>query len=94
MIRYRPNMDNIKYSLREEQIFDTVDDMLLYVFDHWSRVVSFMGARKPFRMEEIIISDLGRENALTGWKDEHMILVHRMKDNIFPLPICIGYCGE
>ena len=94
MIRYRPNIQNIKYSLRDEQVFDSVEDMLQYVFENWSRIVSYMGARNPFRMDEIIISELGQANTLTGWKDEHMILVKRMKDNIFPLPICIGYCGE
>lgn len=94
MIKYRPKMDVLKYSIREEQTFDTVDDMLRYVFEHWSRVVAFMGAKEPFRPDEITISSAGSENQLTGWKDEHMVLVRRMSDIVLSSPMCIGFCGK
>lgn len=94
MIKYRPNMDILKYSLREEEIFDTVDDMLLFVFEHWRRVVAFMGAKEPFRPDEITIGSAGTENRLTGWKEEHMVFVRRMTDRVFSNPMCIGFCGK
>ena len=94
MIKYRPNLIPLKQSLREEAVFDSMDDMIRFVHEGWSKVVSFMGARKPFGLDEIIIDAMASKNQLTGWENERKILVTRMTDSIYAEPVCIGFCGE
>ena len=92
MIRFRPNHVTLSASIKDEQIFSSMEDMLASVFDYWSRVVAFMGAADPFRPEEITISDSSRPNPDVGYRNEHKVFVSRMADNVYPSPLCIGYC--
>lgn len=92
MIRYRPHRPTLAASLKDEEIFETLDEMLYYVFEVWSRVVSYMGAEEPFCQDEIMINGCGRSNPMTGYRSEHKIMVSRMTDKIRTVPICIGYC--
>lgn len=94
MIKYRPKMDNLKYSLRDEQIFDSMEDLIQYVFDGWRRVVSFMGSREPFRSDEIMISEIQGDDPRIGYKNVRLVCVSRMADIVYKSPRCIGYCGE
>ena len=92
MIRYRPIRNTLTASLKDEELFNTVGEMLSSVHDSWRRVVLFMGSHRPFRAEEMVICGAGRPNPMTGYKDEHRILVSRMADQEFSAPVCIGYC--
>lgn len=94
MIKYRPKMDNLKYSLRDEQLFESMDDMLQFVFDRWRRVVSFMGSNEPFRFDEILISEIQGDDPRIGYKNVRRVCVSRMADKAFTTPCCIGFCGE
>ena len=90
MIRFRPQRQSLSSSVKDEILFDSLDDLLRHIFDHWSRVVAFMGGR-PFQFEEISIGS-GRYNPMTGYNDEHPIFVQRMVNEPYPVPMCIGYC--
>ena len=92
MIRYRPHRPTLTASLKDELIFETLDEMLYHVFETWSRVVAYMGAEEPFCQDEIMIYGHGRHNPMTGYKSEHKIMARRMTDNVRTVPICIGYC--
>lgn len=92
MIRYRPVRYSLTASLKDEELYETVGEMLACVFDSWQRIVLFMGSTRPFRAEEMMICGAGRPNPMTGYKDEHRILVRRMTDRDSHKPICIGYC--
>lgn len=94
MIKYRPNLVNLKHSLREERSFDSVEDLTMYVFDRWRRVVSFMGAAEPFRPDEILISDIQGDDPQIGYKNVRRVSVTRMADTVYSSPMCIGYIGE
>lgn len=91
MIRYRPHRRTLSASLKDELIFDSVDEMLSHVFNAWSRVVLFMGAQNPPTMDEIRIDESGRQNPMTGYMDEHKVFVTRMTDKVHSAPLCIGY---
>jgi hypothetical protein len=94
MIRYLPKCRYLSLSLRSEVTFETMEELIHFVYTNWSRVVSFMGAAEPFRKEEIIIGENLGDDARIGYKNVRQILVRRMKDNIYSAPMCIGYCGE
>ena len=91
MIRYRPHRSTISASLKDEQIFDSVEEMLSYVFDAWSRVVLFLGAEIPPSQDEILIGEDGCHNPLVGYVDEHKVFVPRLTDKLHRVPLCIGY---
>lgn len=91
MIRYRPYRVTLSASIKDEQIFDTMEDLLSYVVDYWGRVIRFMGGKNPLEPGEIFIGDAGRRNPLTGYKNEHMVFASRMTDTAQRVPLCIGY---
>lgn len=94
MIKYRPNLTPLICSLRNERTFDSMDELIRYIYEHWRRVVSFMGAEEPFRPDEILISDAQEDDLQIGYKNVRRICVTRMSDRHFSVPQCIGYCGE
>ena len=90
MIRFRPHRASLSLSIKDELLFNSLDDLLQHVFEHWSRVVAYMGGR-PFRIDEISIGS-GASNLMTGYDHEHPIYVSRMADDVYPVPMCIGFC--
>ena len=94
MIRYRPNVFPISLSVRNEQCFDSVDDLLLHLFERWNRVLSYMGASIPLRPDEIMISDVQGDDPASGYKNVRSVFVTRMTDKCYKTPQCIGFCGE
>lgn len=94
MIRYRSNLTQLKYALRDEHTFETMDDLLQYIYERWGRVVTFMGAADPFRPEEILISDVQGDDPVLGYRNVRRVCVTRMTDQCYKTPQCIGFCGE
>ena len=92
MIRYRPNHSTLNASIKDEELFDSLDDMISFIHASWSRSVAYMGAKEPFRPDEIIINGFGKFNPMTGYKSEHRVLVRRMTDDVYDVPMCIGFC--
>lgn len=94
MIRFRPRRHTLTLSLKDELIFESMDDMILFVFDRWRRIVSFMGSNDPFRIDEILISEIQGDDPRIGYKNVRRVCVSRMADESFKTPCCIGFCGE
>ena len=93
MIRFRPNVRSVSAAMKDEQVFDSVDDMMRYLHEAWSHVVEYMGSEDPFRMEEITV-DNGRSLYTIDLANTHKVCVARMKDKQYSVPICIGFYGE
>ena len=93
MIRFRPECASLSLSLRQEQIFDSMEDMLQYVNETWSRVSCFLGS-EPLRPEEIVIEYESEIDRRIGWKNVRSVSIRRMIDSVYSVPMCIGYCGE
>jgi hypothetical protein len=87
MIRYVPNHSTISLSLKDEQIFESVEEMLQYLFDSWSRVVAYIGDKRPLRREEITVSKPLYNVPMFGLKNLYKVQNSR-------LPFCAGYYGE
>ena len=94
MIKYRPRRRSVSLSLKEEILFDSMEDLIKHIHERWSHVVSFVGSHDPFRMDEILISDVQGDDPLTGYKNGRLIFVTRMSDSVCHKPFCVGYCGE
>lgn len=94
MIRYRPAFPSLSASLKAEETFDTIEDMLCYVFEHWRRVVSFVGGSVPFRSDEIILGEVLGDDPFSGYRNMRRVFVTRMSDFVYSSPLCIGFCGE
>lgn len=94
MIRYRPNVKPVSLSVRSEQCFDSLDDLLLHLFHSWNSVLSYMGSSRPLLPEEILICDAHGDEPATGYKNVRRVCVTRMMDQTYKTPQCIGFCGE
>ena len=94
MIRFRPRRKTPTLSLKDELIFEDLDAMLRHVLDHWGRVADFLGASRPILPEEIIISDPTGDDPLIGLRNVRTVSVTRTVDAVYPVPMCIGICGE
>ena len=93
MIRFRPNVTPVSLSVRSEQCFESLDDLLLHLFHSWNSVLFYMGASRPLRPEEILVCDAHGDDP-AGYKNVRRICVTRLADHVFAIPQCIGYCGE
>lgn len=94
MIRFRPMRRTPTLSLKEKLIFEDLDAMLRHVLDHWGRVADFLGASRPIMPEDIIISDPAGDDPLIGLRNVRTVSVTRTVDAVYPVPMCIGICGE
>ena len=94
MIKYRPERSSISLSLKEEKLFDNMDDLRQFVYEHWRNVVSYMGANDAFKPDEIIIEDNIGDDPITGYRNVRRVCVKRLLNAVYQTPRCIGYCGE
>jgi len=54
MIRYRPRRANLSAEVKDEQIFESLNEMFGYLFDHWNRIFSFIGSY-PVNRSDILL---------------------------------------
>lgn len=94
MIKYRPQRGSLSLSLKEERIFDTVDDMKQHVFDEWRRACDFLGGKPPFTMDDIVIGEIIGDDSRIGWKNVRHVCIRRLLGELYRAPQCIGWCGE
>ena len=89
MIKYRPNRNTLSLSIKEEQIFDTMEDLLHFVYEHLKRVFAFIESEEPVFPEHIIVGDEGHDDPLIGWKNERTVSLVRYHSTQ-----TVGFCGE
>ena len=92
MIRFRPNYEIMSESLKAEQTFDSIEDMVRSLCDQLHRVIRFIGSDRTITPDLLIVDDVPMFNPETGCENEHMVLLKRMT-SCLP-PVCIGYCEE
>lgn len=81
MIKYQPNRTTPSASCKEEKTFETLDEMIVYLLDRCTRFAHYIGSDRPFRMEDLIISN-------------RTIFARRGIDNPYRQPVCIGFYQE
>ena len=94
MIRYRPRRATLSLSVKDELVFDSLEDLHAYVLDRWRRVAAFLGASDPIRPEEVVICEASGDDPIIGLRNVRMICVTRTAGVSYPVPHCIGFCGE
>ena len=87
MIKYRPHRGSLDESMKEEKIFNTIDEMKDHIISEWK-----MG-EVPFSKEDIIIDDDHGKNRRIPWKETRYVCVKRMGKIIYDTPQCIGMCS-
>ena len=85
MIKFRPQWHPLSRSIKEEKVFDNMEDMKQYVFDRCQHFFSYVGNLSHFTIEDIEISEIIGNDDRTGWKNVRRIVVKDRR---------IGFCGE
>lgn len=84
MIKYRPQRFSLSASVKDEQLFDTLDQMKLFILNTSGRIALYIG-KKPFLPDDILIGDITGDDPVVGWKNVRPVCLKNT---------CIGYCGE
>lgn len=85
MIKYRPNRLTLSASLKDEQIFPSMDDLLSYIYEKARRIAVYVGSEPP-ATSDFTVSPFSDYNSLTGYRNERVIMFRSVE--------CVGYCGE
>lgn len=85
MIRFRPSRGSLSASLKEEQIFSSLDELLDHMLEKFLVYTNYIGSNPPVLSDFDVVS-LSGDNCFTGYHDECMITFRRV--------YCVGYCGE
>ena len=82
MIKYRPVRRTLSASLKEEQIFATMDELLQFIAEKSRLLFNFIGRDAT---PQIIVTDPDGDDPRIGWKKVQSIYVGH---------VCVGFCGE
>lgn len=94
MIRYCPKRCTVSLSIKDELLFDSLEDLKAHVLDRWQRIASYLGSSDPIRLDDIIIMEPYGDDPLIGLHNARKICVTRTAGPVYPFPLCIGVCGE
>ncbi len=84
MIKYIPIRFTLSASVKDEQIFDTLDQMKLFLLNTAGRIALYIG-KMPYIPDDITICESSGDDPYTGLRNVHPVL---LKNN------CVGYYGE
>jgi len=87
MIKFRPSRRTVSSSMKDEETFETVEEMLQYLSDRANRFFAYVGTDFHTTPDDFILSKSWSVNTL-DLKNTHRIIIKRA------VPFCIGYCGE
>ena len=94
MIRYIPRRSTVKASIRDEEIFDSVEDMISHLFDHFSRVSDYLQSDRQFNRDDIIIDNSTDDPYYSVLDYPGTVFIKRITNTTYPVPYCIGFFGE
>ena len=94
MIRFRPKRRTPTASLKDELVFENMDEMLRHVLAHWGNIADALGAKRPIMPEDIIISEPTGDDPLICLRNVRTVSVTRLSGAAYSVPMCIGVCGE
>lgn len=83
MIRYCPQRRTTSLSLKEEQLFDSVEEMLQYVYSRCVAFSAYVGSQPPAPEDLAVVPFSGFPHF---YRDECMVTLRR--------DFCVGYCGQ
>ena len=85
-INYRPIRDNLHWELKEAQVFNSLEEMKLFVIEEMNGHDRFTG-KSPvnYKFEDVHLKETYKREAITGWKNCHDIVL---------AGVTVGHCGE
>lgn len=89
MIKFRPERASLSMSIKEEQIFASMEEMVNHVYERCKLVVDYIGSCEPLHTHDIIVGTPCGSDARIGWDNVRTIFVRRNSNLII-----VGYCGE
>lgn len=85
MIRYKPNLDSLLWSLKSIEYFDNIDDLKAFVSDQRTRFCHAIGRTdRFFHSHDVHFSDVIPDSFLR-WKNYRCVIIDG---------ITVGHCGE
>lgn len=83
MIKYSPVRETLSASIKEEQIFDSIEDMKQYIFSLWSRIIAYVGIRKPLAPDEIVFGESTGFDVFTGYRNTRNVFIRNKAIGFF-----------
>lgn len=83
MIKYRPHRGSLYDSMNAMKTFNTLNDMLNYIFDDYNGFIS---------PEDIVIGENDVDDRI-DWKENRYVYTKRIGNNNYNIPQCIGMCS-
>ena len=94
MIRFRPQCKSISLSIKEEEVYEAVDEMIASLHERLQRIASCFGAEEPIRLDEIVVGSEITSDPITGLVNVRTVSIRRLIDHTYDEPMIIGFCGE
>ena len=96
MIKYRPHHDETVRTTTETKEFETIEQMKEYVQEYWNDWIISLDGKEPklFAIEDIVISEVSKDESQAGWKNVRRVGVKRMGPYTYDPPTTVGWCGE
>ena len=85
MIKYRPVRWCLSASIKDEETFSTMEEMLHFIHDRERRFAVFVGSEPP-AISDFTVSSPAADCPMTGYRNERVVLFRNIN--------CVGYCGE
>ncbi|MBP5728364.1 MAG: hypothetical protein J6Y48_14940 [Clostridia bacterium] len=85
MIKYRPDRNPLSLSIKDEQLFENMDDLKKYVHEKWCRIFRYIGKTEPLTLDQIVIGEITGDHLQIGWRNSRDVFVKNRRE---------GFCGE
>lgn len=85
-IKYRPRLANLSWEMKEVCVFDSIDNMKLYVVEEGNKFNRFIRSNKSnYQINDVELLEKAGFDNITGWKNCYDVVLDGRT---------VGYCGE
>jgi hypothetical protein len=86
MIRYLPNLDSLLWSLKSQEVFDSIADLRQHIADQRNAFYRYIGIpEKEYQPSQVELKHLHDRDPFMGWKNYCSVVLDGT---------VIGFCGE
>jgi hypothetical protein len=81
MIVYQPKRKTMSASIKEEESFATLEEMIRHLLIRYQNVSHYIGASKPLCADDIVL-------------DGNLVKIRRLYNDVYKTPHCVGLFME
>ena len=85
MVKYIPVRFSTSMSVKEEQVFESTEELVLHLCDYFNRVLRFVDSARSVSTADIVIGASSGPDPVIGWSEMHTVSVLNRN---------VGFCGE